>query len=59
MKKTIVVEVEGGCLQGVFSNFIKSSDVNVILIDWDNIKAGDIITQEEKDALDSCSEVLF
>lgn len=37
MGEGIVIVVSGGVVQGVASNM----DVDVTLVDWDNIKAGD------------------
>lgn len=41
MKHKIVCVVEGGVLQGVYSDWYDYSDVEVILVDQDNINAGD------------------
>ena len=41
MKHKIVCVIEGGVLQGVYSDWYDSLDLEVILVDWDNISAGD------------------
>lgn len=37
-EKLVVIDVSGGVVQAVFSNV---DDVDLVLVDWDNIKAGD------------------
>lgn len=37
----IVIEVEGGCVQAVYAPMVEAESLDVILVDWDNIKAGE------------------
>ena len=41
-QKILVIEIEGGVVQEVFSD---NQDLKVILVDWDNIKQGDKIEE--------------
>ena len=43
----IVIEVDGGVADVIFT----PEHVGVIILDWDNLKAGDTITQETADTL--------
>ena len=38
-RETIIIEIQGGCLSGVYST--KPKDVKVELVDWDNVEAGE------------------
>ena len=46
-KHKIVCIVEGGVLQGVYSDWYSSLDTEIILVDQDNINAGDEFPNDE------------
>lgn len=41
MSNKLVICIEGGVLQGVYSDWLNSMETKVILIDQDNIEQGD------------------
>lgn len=47
---TIVIEVNGNCVTGVYSDHLYE-DTKIEIVDWDNIKDGD---KPPKDILDVC-----
>lgn len=51
-RQQVVIDVSGGVVQAVFTD----ADVTVILVDWDNISAGDAGTVYPKSALSEMPE---
>lgn len=47
MKHKLVCVIEGGVLQGCYSNWYDSLDLEVVLVDYDNISQGDASPTEE------------
>ena len=44
-KPKIIIEVSGGLVTSISTN-LKQQEIEVYVIDWDNIRAGDKITDE-------------
>ena len=44
-KPKIIIEVSGGLVSAVTTN-MRQHEIDVYVVDWDNIKAGDSLTDE-------------
>jgi len=44
-KPKVIIEVSGGLVSAVTTN-MKQQEIDVYVVDWDNIKAGDSLTDE-------------
>jgi hypothetical protein len=44
-KPKIIIETSGGLVSAVTTN-MKQNEIYVYVVDWDNIKAGDSVTDE-------------
>lgn len=44
-KPQLIIEISGGLVSSITTN-LKQLEIDVYVIDWDNIKAGDKITDE-------------
>lgn len=55
MSTKIVIIVSGGNVQGVYTDY--KEEIDVIMLDYDNITAGDELTDKQKEAEGNLAEM--